>query len=753
MLQNLYKQLLPQLVNEAGFMANNLKHFRKFLNTSDTHVGNSEIIERGKIRMAKWFCIVAIGIACLYQPLFFTISILVGIFGLIAILILSWCLNQLRKGRDPEPIFKYVFSILLFFILTAMIFQTPINPLGYILWSLLIIASAPFLIDRGWAVGYFCLTFIAFSIVCYFHHVGFNLRESITNMPFQDTSKLNFYSTIKFGIPLLSIFIVIVEYVRINRETDKELLDQLNDKSKLLEQITEKENDLESILNSTGEAIYALNNKGHMVFANVEFENMTGYSMSELEEIDVHFLVEDRFRKKRLNAVYNQMNSRINVSFDQFPIKNKAGELVWLGQYTNMIFDENGKMVRGVCTARDISKQKEIEDKLLFAKEKAEEASLAKARFLSSMSHEIRTPMNAIIGMIDLMECDEKNSDTIESLRFSAHNLLGLVNNILNYNELDEGKVKLLKIEFNLKDMLRRLRHSLEEGANQKQIQLDFEVDDNLPSKLYGDPLCLSQILYNLIDNAIKFTHTGKVSVKVETHAQCNEKIELQFSVIDTGKGIPKEKHESIFDEFKQANSSTIRDGAGLGLAISSKLLKLHNSRMQIESEPSKGSKFHFTIAFKKQPQTIYSPSETIATFSSQDAKPLEGVRILLVEDNLINQKITNKMLLNWGAKVAIAGNGKIAVEKAEQEHFDLILMDLQMPVLNGIEATKLIRAKGGYFEQLPIIALTASAVLKIKEEALASGLDYFITKPFRPDFLFEQIQSHLKLSQHSSVK
>ena len=722
------------------------------LNTSDHQACSSAIITRGKIRMANWFCIVAIVIVSLYLPVYFTISTLVGVFGLIGISILIWCINQLNKKRDPATIFKPVFSVLLFFVLSSMVFQTPINPLGYILWSLLIIASSTFLIDQRWAIGYFILTLFSFALVCYFHDKGFNLRESITNLPFYDNSKLNILSPIKFGIPLLALFIVILEFVRIGKDTDNELLENLNEKEGLLQRITEKEKDLESILNSTGEAIYALNKNGHIVFANAEFEKLTGYANSELEGIDVHFLIAEEYREKRMKSIESQLKEKNNIAYDQFPIKNKNGKIIWIGQSTNLFFDKDGSLLRGVCTARDVSKQKAIEENLILAKEKAEEASLAKERFLSSMSHEIRTPMNAIIGMIDLMKLDEKNREAIESLKISSHNLLGLVNNILDYHELDEGKLKLQKTDFDLNHLLQVLQKSMAEKASEKEIELVFNIGKNIPNSIHGDSLRISQILYNLIHNAIKFTNKGRVTVDVYSR-QINAKItEIQFSIIDTGIGIPISNQRTIVDEFKQVNNSTIREGAGLGLAISNKLIELHDSKLQIESKLGSGSKFSFVIPFKNKNQELSkSMNPTSGMFDTKE-KPLDGNHILLVEDNLINQKITYKMLIGWGATVEIAENGKISVEKVEESDFDLVLMDLQMPIMNGIEATKIIRAKGGRFEELPIIALTASAVLKIKEEALAAGLDYFITKPFRPNFLLDQIKSHLEIAQLAHV-
>ena len=244
----------------------------------------------------------------------------------------------------------------------------------------------------------------------------------------------------------------------------------------------------------------------------------------------------------------------------------------------------------------------------------------------------------------------------------------------------------------------------------------------------------------------------GFVVVDIVHHQEKDDSIEIYFAVTDSGIGIPSDKRDIILNGFDQVEDSTIREGAGLGLSISNQLIRLHKSKLQIESEVGVGSKFYFTISFEKLPgssgNSIKGSAQNISLKATQKKHPLAGRKILLVEDNLINQKITKKMLEKWKMEVSVAENGKIAVEKVTEESFDLVLMDLQMPVMNGIDATRRIREMGGEFKQLPIIALTASAVLKIKEEALGAGLNYFITKPFRPDYLFEKLNEYLPLQQ-----
>ncbi len=704
----------------------------------------SKILENGKYRMAFWICFLAIISVCLYLPVFFSISNFVGTLGICSIIILIGSIFRLTTTKKVEPVLKVTFSILIFFIVFSLVFQAPANPSGYLLWSVLIISSSCFLLSPNWAIGYFVVSFIGLIIISIFQYKEFNLGEYLTGNEFLDISPIGLYSPLKLGTPLLAILLVLIDFVRINRQTDGELTQNLNEKEGLLLQISEKEKTLSYILDSTADAIYELDAQGQVVYGNLEFEKLTGYSLAELKGRDVHFIIPKGFLRSRLKNITLQIRNKERVSYDEFPVKNKSGELIWIGQNTTMVFDDRGNFNRAICTSRNITKQKAIENNLILTKEKAVEASKAKAYFLSSMSHEIRTPMNAIIGIIDLMEADETSEEQIKSLKFSANNLLGLVNNILDYGKLENNKIELKKHDFSIREMANLVRLGLKNLADKKGVSLKFEIEDRIPETIYGDPLRLSQLLNNIVHNAIKFSDNGEVIVDVIRQNENEEKIDIYFAVTDSGIGIPKDKKEIILNGFGQAEDSTIREGAGLGLAISSKLIKLHKSAIHIESEEGLGSKFFFTISFEKRPGSARSSIKGSAKNQSltrpTDHQPLKGKHILLVEDNLINQKITKKMLEKWEAKVAIAGNGKIAVEQVLTHDFDLILMDLQMPVMNGIDATRHIRGLESKKAKVPMIALTASAVMEIKEEALAAGLDCFISKPFRPDFLFEKL-------------
>jgi signal transduction histidine kinase len=395
----------------------------------------------------------------------------------------------------------------------------------------------------------------------------------------------------------------------------------------------------------------------------------------------------------------------------------------------------------------ELEQRKIIEKELKEAKRLEEEAVIAKKQFLSTMSHEIRTPLNAIINTINLLISEEPRRDQVEDmdvLKFSAENLLQLINEILDYSKIDSGKIEFEEIEFNIRKLISGIKQSLQYGMVKEGISLEFDVEEDVPDFLVGDSVRLAQIFFNLVGNALKFTEKGKVSLITEVSRDLDDCLELKFRVSDTGIGIPEDKQKYIFEAFTQASASTTREygGTGLGLAITKMLVEKQGGRIEVMSKPNEGSTFSVYLKFKKsekdQPDEIpVNPSEIHL---------LDGLNVLVVEDNLINQKIVSRLLMKWNAITDTAENGRIAVQKVRKKHYQLVLMDLHMPEMNGYEATRKIREmKGDYYKTLPILAVTASAFAEDRKKICASGMNGYIIKPFHPVELNSKISRFLK--------
>lgn len=375
------------------------------------------------------------------------------------------------------------------------------------------------------------------------------------------------------------------------------------------------------------------------------------------------------------------------------------------------------------------------------ATEEAQQGLKTKSEFLSTMSHEIRTPLNAVIGMTHILLQKEPRKDQqehLDVLMFSANNLLSIVNNILDYNKIEAGKISFEAIPMNLATIAANITAGLKTAAEEKSVALRVEIDPRLNEQVTGDPTRLTQVLTNLLHNAIKFTKEGWICLKMEVVSLTPEDVSVTISVEDTGIGIEAGKKNMIFESFSQAESSTSRSygGTGLGLAISKKILQLQNVNLQLESEPGKGSRFYFT-------QTFPLNHEKMEIREEIKEKRLEGTSILLVEDNSFNVMLAKTILEGWGASVDVANNGQEALDMLNVARHRLVLMDLHMPVMDGYEATQRLRQRG---ETLPIIALTASTPGEVEAGTQKAGLTDIVVKPFNPEDLYRVIAHHLDI-------
>ena len=394
-------------------------------------------------------------------------------------------------------------------------------------------------------------------------------------------------------------------------------------------------------------------------------------------------------------------------------------------------------------------------NELMLAKEKAEKASLAKAQFLSTITHELRTPLYAVTGLTHLLMEEnpkEYQKEHLNSLKFSGEYLLSLINNILDLNKLEANKVEVEKTTFNLHKRMQDVIIALKKSADDRKTRIHLEFDESIPSTLSGDPLKLSQVLINLIGNSVKFTQNGDVFIRVQNMDRTNDKIALHFEIEDNGVGISKKKQKSIFETFSQGSLQINRKfgGTGLGLSIVKNLLELMNSKIHLESELGKGSKFWFYISFQVAEERSDKAIQQSIEARDIDYKSLENKHVLVVEDNKINQMITKKILEKNNMRCLVADNGTDAIKMVKENVFDIVLMDIHMPGISGIEATQEIRK---FDEQLPIIALTAVTIDENLDEFYRAGFNEIIPKPFKPEYFFDKISRTIanKVSSTSS--
>ena len=386
-------------------------------------------------------------------------------------------------------------------------------------------------------------------------------------------------------------------------------------------------------------------------------------------------------------------------------------------------------------------------DNIILARKKAEEAAQSKQLFMSTMSHEIRTPLNEVIGITNLLlqgNPREDQMDYIKALKFSGNHLLTLVNDVLDYNKMESGKIIFEQTQFDLFDFLDEIMRSYSFRSKAKNLSFDIKKENDLPVEVIGDPIRLNQILSNLLSNALKFTIHGSIHVIVKEIGRNTNQSKIEFSVVDTGIGIPKEKHTVIFDSFTQASSDTTRHfgGTGLGLAICKKLIELQGGTITIESEPDKGSTFRFVMTFGISEKGV----NTAVADVPESFSGLEGKKILVAEDNKINFFVANKFLTGWGIHVTHAENGQLALDILEKDDFDLILMDLHMPVMDGIEATRIIRKSDNpRIKDIPIVALTAAIMSENHDKIEDLKINDYVLKPFKPHDLFERILRHIR--------
>ena len=528
-----------------------------------------------------------------------------------------------------------------------------------------------------------------------------------------------------------------------------------------METTTQESQYARSLIEASFDPLVTISVNGKIMDMNEALANITGMSREELTGTDfLNYFTE----AEKAREVYQQVFAKGSVADSPLTLRHKNGKLTDVLFNGSVYRNDAGVVLGVVVVARDVTEQKRIATELMESKvyaetvssiaeeakskaddarKIAEDAVKAKQQFLSNMSHEIRTPMNAIIGFTKVVlktELTEKQKEYLTAIKVSGDALIVLINDILDLAKVDAGKMTFEATPFRMALSISAMLHLFETKIHERNLLLIKEYDQRIPEVLVGDPVRLHQIILNLVSNAVKFTNEGRITVTVRLVEEDEEMVLIEFAITDTGIGIAQDKMVNIFENFQQATSGTSRlyGGTGLGLAIVKQLVEAQGGTIQVKSEPGKGSVFSFRLKFRK----TTSEAELTSEITEQDTE-IKNIKILVVEDIALNQLLMRTVLNDFGFECEIASNGKLAIELLESKKFDIILMDLQMPEMNGFEATEHIRNQMGL--QIPIIALTADVTTVDLAKCKTVGMNDYLAKPIDERVLYSKILGFLR--------
>ncbi|MDP1675867.1 MAG: response regulator [Bacteroidota bacterium] len=513
----------------------------------------------------------------------------------------------------------------------------------------------------------------------------------------------------------------------------------ISEQKQTQQQLSESEERFRQIIENASDLIYRADKRGKFTYVNPTGLSMFGYTIEDV--IGMHFtmFVKETEQQKVARVYYRQMLSKTKSSYREFTATKKNGKEIILGQSVELLF-ENNKVVGFLAIARDISEKNRYEQELKEAKETAESATVAKSQFLATMSHEIRTPMNGVIGMTDLLlqtSLNDEQREYTEIIRSSGETLLTLINDILDFSKIESGKLEMEKRPIEVQSLIEETFDLIARSAVEKQLDIVYLIDPSVPPFIIGDPVRLRQILLNLTNNAIKFTNHGEVLVSVEAIGNDGTQTTLQFSVKDTGIGIPKDKASKLFQAFSQVDASTTRKfgGTGLGLVITKRLVELMDGEVWIESEEGKGSTFYFTIKVPTTTTVEGLPKKYIRGKIPE----LLGKRILLVDDNATNLNILSIQCTNWGMYPRSTASQSEALKWVNNnDPFDMAIIDFNMPEINGIELARMIHTSRND-KPFPIVLFSSSGHTDFtnEEQTLFAAV---ILKPIKQAQLYSTI-------------
>ncbi|QHW01552.1 response regulator [Spirosoma endbachense] len=525
------------------------------------------------------------------------------------------------------------------------------------------------------------------------------------------------------------------------------LLKTLNNATRLNRQLAQNEQQLKRFLEAVPVSIVVVNKDGDLYYANqaaaTMFEAITKLNTYAdiLKQITIYQFPNGNPYPTEKRPAFRAMKGETSQVDDiEVRIGDKAIQIL---SSSSPVYDAEGMLQYVVSSSIDISDRVQSQLRLQEAKELAEQAARIKENFLANMSHEIRTPLNAVIGFSNLLEVtplNEEQAEFVKLVQTAGKNLLTIVNDILDISKIEAGMIQMESIPFSIRSLVASLQTMLQPTAADKNLKLVFDVDPTLPPLVLGDPTRLTQILLNLLSNAIKFTKEGSITAQITRQEETEQSVRVQFKVTDTGIGIEADALPHIFERFRQASNFTTRyyGGTGLGLNIVKSLTQIQGGWITVTSKPGKGSEFTLEIPYQIAPESVRKGIDPDLTKTNAVKKSLT---ILAVEDNLMNQKLVLQVIKRLGYKAELAENGQQALDMLQKESFDLILMDIQMPVMDGYQTTRHIRTT--LQSNIPIIAMTAHALASEREQCLQAGMNDFLPKPFQMEDLQRMIQHY----------